>query len=569
MDLIDSHSFPVRCTTNLVFDSAPACLYALSPAIVEFDKCVGATEESLGTAETVLSSTSDRCTAQQIMRLDGKYHLYVTLMNAGVFNVVNNDFVAELNELPCRQVIEDWVAVLTTNKNDLIGDSKCGTSANQVSKQISSNCRQAGGSLPGASLQLYVISLRDELGGGFTIDSQYDNRCSSNEITVLSSLAPYGQIAKCSLTLDPWTPSQEDSWAECVDTIWPSFSDSVVSDEPFGCADCFKNIAFSIKELRGTVGDLQDCSSTDPFGTACINELQSNGVLDNMYQCAAIDLNTMDPICSEDQMSSVSSMLKSVIPFISLAKSVVDDSTLVSIVSKKAAAIQAIDTLDGYQSMNISSIPCISCFGGLVSSLVDTFSNVPFVSSQCDDVYAPSCTDQTSIADLITRFEACSNITLTTTSSYTCSDDQFQLISNKDIPQYLYNQALISNSSMVETVMIEILLKVAEIMSENNIEVPCVTCLQDVVVGLFGLSDNIKSVCSVSSPATCLGLPGVSDIAQMFNRCSGQALNKYADATTAAPIDESSSTTTSTNSAITIGWTLISVMSISATALIM
>ena len=566
-ELVAYNKLPAVCQHSGNFDTnIELCRYALSEAIVAFDNCTGADENSIGSEDAQLGANG--CTASQIMQLDGEFNIYSTLIDKIVFDADATDFDAAVEALPCHKVFEDWIDGFNVNVATLKGATKCGTRAGQLELQYDIDCYGITGFTTTANndndLAEYFADLPILLGGGFSITTNANTRCSADEATIISQLRPFGALIKCSFDYDYTAAAPAPSnWAECMNEYWPGMSGRLTG---LDCADCFTTnggLAEAIFDLRNS--DLATCDENN-FGSGCLNGTIANALVDGMYQCTGFSLSTVDSVCTTAEISTVPAVLKSIVPYIALAKSIMGDSSLTTSEDRLLAAIGRLSELPSFGSDN-SATPCMTCFGALITQIVTQFDADSNLLTACDNEYAVACLRNTFFAGetggdagVLDQFEACSGFALATTSSYTCDDDQYAFITDNNIPHKIFALAMAEGTgATAASVISNINALVATVLAANpTVELPCANCVAELITGLFALDETTRAVClaAADTPATCFGLDALSDIVKKYKDCSGHEFNAMEltnDDGAEEEDDTTDDSTDDTNSAATFG----------------
>ena len=535
--MIGDNLLPYACRGYTGFADIE-CRYALSDVIVAFDKCTGSTLASIGSKDAQLGANG--CTAQQIMQLDGEFNLYSTLIDKIIFDADTSDFDAAVEALPCHKVFDDWIDGFNVNVATLKGATKCGTRAGQLELQYDNGCYGIQGFTTTANndndLAEYFADLPILLGGGFSITTNANTRCSADEATIISQLRPFGALVKCSFANNYQnSPTDADAWNTCVNEYWPLMSSGL---DALDCAACIidttnhigiADVIFDLKQH-----DLSSCDE-DSFESGCLNGTTANGLIDTFYQCSGVNLSIVDRVCTDAEIFAVPAVLKSIVPYIALAKSIMGDSSLTTDNDRVVSAINRLSELPSFGSNN-SATPCMTCFGALIIQIVEQFVADSNLLTACGNEYATACLRNTFFAGetggdagVLAQFEVCSGFALATTSAYTCNDDQYAFITDNDIPHKLFAQAMAEGTgATAASVISNINALVATVLVANpTVELPCANCVADLITGLFALNETTRAVCLAASdtPATCFGLDALSDIRQRYLDCSGHAFD--------------------------------------------
>lgn len=573
-EMYTDKSLPVECQSYGTFvgvTTKGVCLYALSGAVANFATCTGATEKDLASADTNLSD--GRCTAQQIVLLDAEHNLYASLLNKVLYEVEDADFDAAYQALPCRDVFDNWLSSITTT-NIAALKLNCGSAVSDPDF-FTSTCTNTVINLPGSGniLSQYFTDLVAQLGGGFgiPIGEAAGERCTTDERTILSQIASYEILVKCSFEFDP-TASAND-WKGCVNTYWPLLGEALIGGNAMTCAACFSDGGGLGETLydRETANALESCttgSTVNTFDDDCLAEVASAGTFDKFYQCSGINLSARSTVCSATEIADLSPMITSVIPFIVLARTVISD-TPGTVTDMLAEAINRLSNVPGFASG--AGAPCVGCFAGLMSDIITEFDADANLANMCEDEYSNGCLGHDFLDDPLARFEACSGIELTKETAYSCDDDQYNLLTSTNLISGLFSIAVANVNTTLATVFEAINQDIATIEAATNVNLPCANCLGDMVISLFDLPDVDKAVCE-ESPSSCVGLVEVLPIINKFAACTNHtfAASSLLPATTAAPTSTSGSsgaTTSNAASGMTVG--LMTVGALLATFLVL
>lgn len=265
-------------------------------------------------------------------------------------------------------------------------------------------------------------------------------------------------------------------------------------------------------------------SPTFSFSTSCAPQIVSNRYLSDLYSCSGLMLNTNTTVGSVAQTAAVPVEINSAIPFISLAQNVMADSTLTTTPAKIANAISRLSSLPKFSNL-ASSSPFKPCYGAFAMELVNIFTTTADVFRACSNEFDSSCLSNTQVVSAMTKFKTCSGIELNTKSPFVCTEKQNGILINSVIPQYILSQAISVANATIASAMAGIDSALVQIAKTTNETLPCVNCLEDVVVGLFELPKAAKTACATLAPNDCLRLPQVVEITAKYSQCANQTLD--------------------------------------------
>jgi hypothetical protein len=532
-----NYTLPVRCQTYTAGYSDATkldlCIFALSKAIANFDSCTASTTQDLALGDAVTLTGGVRCSADQIAGLEGKYGIYRNIMNKALFSsYVDADFETAYKALPCFGVFDTALSAFSgTPKTNLIGSGKCGTSKNTENIfDVGSSVCTTQNEMPGPiTVATFFNNLANKLGGGVPIVKSIANnanRCSASDMSILGNFDLFDVLVKCTTpgAAPALIGTTNAEVVACFGKYWSALGVSAVSTATptLACSGCLQGVAAAMYDNRSS---LNRCvAPLTSFSPSCVPQIVSNRFLSDFYSCSGLLLNTNNTVGSSAQIAAVPVELDSMIPFISSVQNVVADSTLTTTSAKLANAVSRLSSVPKFSNLAASS-PFKPCYGAFAMELVNIFTTQPDVLSACSNEFDSSCLKNTQVIAARDKFRTCSGIVLKSTSPWVCTEKQNEIIIDSAIPSYIFSEAVTKTDSSIAKVMGGINAYLVEIAKITTEPLPCVNCMEDVVIGLFGLDSAVKKSCTDLAPNDCLKLPAVIEIAAKYAQCANQTLD--------------------------------------------
>jgi hypothetical protein len=173
----------------------------------------------------------------------------------------------------------------------------------------------------------------------------------------------------------------------------------------------------------------------------------------------------------------------------------------------------------------LSDVPCGTCSEALTIEVIKSLSGSADLALACEDEYSAGCLGHSRFEQIRESFKACSGITLTDDAAFTCSTEQYNMLSKGGVNTAVFAAIASSNTTTAASVLANVLNKINALETAQNVTFACKNCYSDAVTALFDLPATKIALCKSLGASECLKLADVNKIAAKYAACSGNVLD--------------------------------------------